>query len=289
MDTARDKKYSITYDKNRKQEVKTLVSSVAFSSSEPLTSAWQWQSFEGLPYLTCSLLQDCPHGFFTQQFYPQTPEELVKVLDPDAVGYRVRQVHENLVVTPTEIAQGVTDADAIISEKAHQGVFVASADCNPVLIADSHTQRVAAIHAGWRGVAKNIVPEAITRFLTFGSSPQHLLVAIGPSINGEVYQVSQEVAALVGSSIIPETQQTSQEKILARLWQLDNCPLLSDPEPEKVRLDLRKVLLQQLMLSGLSPQQVAIAPYCTYQQPEYFFSYRRTQEKKVQWSGIVSN
>lgn len=266
-----------------------MVSSVVFPENESLTSAWQWQSFESLPYLTCSLLQDWRHGFFSQQFHPQTPEDLVKVFNPNAVAYRVRQVHENIVVTPTEIAQGVTDADGLITEKAHQGVFVASADCNPVLIADTHTQRVAAIHAGWRGVAKNIVPEAISRFLTFGSSPQHLLVAIGPSINGEVYQVSQEVAALVGSSIIPEAQQTSQEKIVDRLWQLDNCPLLSDPEPGKVRLDLRKVLLQQLILLGVTPQQVAIAPYCTYQQPEYFFSYRRTQEKKVQWSGIVSN
>jgi copper oxidase (laccase) domain-containing protein len=33
----------------------------------------------------------------------------------------------------------------------------------------------------------------------------------------------------------------------------------------------------------------AIAPYCTYQTPEYFFSYRWEKQKKVQWSGIVSN
>jgi polyphenol oxidase len=35
-------------------------------------------------------------------------------------------------------------------------------------------------------------------------------------------------------------------------------------------------------------EQIAIAPYCTYQTPEYFFSYRREHQKKVQWSGIVS-
>ncbi|BAZ25970.1 hypothetical protein NIES4073_68760 [Kalymmatonema gypsitolerans NIES-4073] len=38
--------------------------------------------------------------------------------------------------------------------------------------------------------------------------------------------------------------------------------------------------------AGLS---VGIAPYCTYQTSEYFFSYRREKQKKVQWSGIVSN
>lgn len=39
---------------------------------------------------------------------------------------------------------------------------------------------------------------------------------------------------------------------------------------------------------GIGHQQVAIAPYCTYQQTDYFFSYRRKKQKKVQWSGIVS-
>jgi copper oxidase (laccase) domain-containing protein len=44
----------------------------------------------------------------------------------------------------------------------------------------------------------------------------------------------------------------------------------------------------QLLHLGLSPEQVAIAPYCTYQTPEHFFSYRRERLKQVQWSGIVS-
>jgi polyphenol oxidase len=39
---------------------------------------------------------------------------------------------------------------------------------------------------------------------------------------------------------------------------------------------------------GINPEQIAIAPYCTFQEQDLFFSYRRTGEKKVQWSGIVS-
>jgi copper oxidase (laccase) domain-containing protein len=44
----------------------------------------------------------------------------------------------------------------------------------------------------------------------------------------------------------------------------------------------------QLMGLGLAPEQIAIAPHCTFQEPQRFFSYRRTGEKLVQWSGIVS-
>jgi hypothetical protein len=63
---------------------------------------------------------------------------------------------------------------------------------------------------------------------------------------------------------------------------------LPDPEPGKLRLDVGRVNHWQLMGLGLAPEQIAIAPHCTFQEPQRFFSYRRTGEKLVQWSGIVS-
>lgn len=64
--------------------------------------------------------------------------------------------------------------------------------------------------------------------------------------------------------------------------------MLRDTEPGKVRLDVRRVNALQLEQLGISGEQIAIAPYCTFQTPDHFFSYRREREKKVQWSGIVS-
>ncbi|MGK7874840.1 MAG: peptidoglycan editing factor PgeF [Xenococcaceae cyanobacterium] len=275
---------------------------VVFSSVIPepqtLTPSWQWQSWEGLAYLTCSLLQDWQHGFFTQQFWPRSPETLVGVLQPDAQAYRVKQVHGNRVLISSEIDAAISawdsektleSADGILSDRAQQAVWVASADCTPVLIGDVRTKMVAAVHAGWRGTAQRIVPEAIARFLTCGSSLENLRVAMGPAITGEVYQVTEQVAAQIGASIIPREQANTPEAILAALQQLPDSPLFDDPKPGRVRLDVRRVNALQLEQLGISDKQVAIAPYCTYQQPEYFFSYRRAKQKKVQWSGIVSN
>jgi copper oxidase (laccase) domain-containing protein len=107
---------------------------------------------------------------------------------------------------------------------------------------------------------------------------------MGPAIAGEVYQVSLEVAAEVGASITPHTE---EQQIIDALHELPNSPLLADPDPGKVRLDVRKVNVLQLESLGITAEQIAIAPYCTYQTPEYFFSYRREQQKKIQWSGIV--
>ncbi|MGD2181470.1 peptidoglycan editing factor PgeF [Lusitaniella coriacea] len=253
---------------------------------------WQWQRWEGLPYLTCSLLRDWQHGFFTQHFWSRTPEELVDVFSPSTAVYRLKQVHGNRVLMPSEIPQTegeLASGDGMMTEEPDQSVWVASADCTPVLIADRATGRVAAIHAGWRGTAQQIVPTAIARFLQFGTQKSDLCIALGPAIAGEVYQVSTEVAIEVGQTILPSEPSRSPDGTLAALEQLPHPPILSDPHPNRVRLDVRRVNALQIEQLGISAEQVALAPHCTYQQPDNFFSYRRTQEKKVQWSGIISN
>lgn len=268
-----------------------MVSPSLVSTNQTLTPEWQWQNWQGLPYLTCSLLENWQHGFLTQQFYPHTPEDLVKVLQPKASVYRVKQVHGDRVLTPTEINENtdnLAEADAIISDNHQQSLWVASADCNPVLIGDLETGRGAAIHAGWRGTAQKIVQKAIERFLQFGSTKDNLRIAMGAAIAGEVYQVSKQVAAEVGKSIISLDKTSSVEEILIALQNLPSSPLLEDSQPGRVRLDVRRVNAIQLEQLGISSQQISIAPYCTYQQPDYFFSYRRSKEKKVQWSGIIS-
>ena len=255
--------------------------------------SWQWQEWQGLPYLTCDLLQDWKHGFFTQQCAPRLPEELTMALASSAKVYRVKQVHGNVVLTPQEIANApkaetatFPDADGVITENSAQSIWVASADCNPVLIGDRTTGRAAAVHAGWRGTAQQIVPEAIKRFQTEGSKLVDLVVAIGPAIAGRVYQVSETVAAEVGKSIV---SQTNKAEILQALFALPDSPILPDKQSGRVRLDVRKVNQIQLLHLGFSESQISVAPYCTYQDQDYFFSYRRTKLKKVQWSGIVSH
>jgi polyphenol oxidase len=273
---------------------------------------WDWRGCEGFLYLSCSLLEAFPHGFFTRHFHPHAPHDLTSALQPAAAAYRVKQVHGNVVVTPSEIGESglgqedkedkeailatslqprtthhspLAEADGLLTEQPLQAVWVASADCTPVLIADRHTRQVAAVHAGWRGTAMKIVPQAIARLQAQGSQIQDLRVALGPAIAGSVYQVSQQVAAEVGASII-STEATAE--ILDLLAEIPDSPLLPDSHPERVRLDIRRVIALQLEQLGISAEQVAIAPHCTYQEPERFFSYRRDKQKKVQWSGIIS-
>ena len=258
---------------------------------------WHWRTWNQLPYLTCSLLEPWQHGFFTSHYAPRPPAELTPVLQPKAQAYRLKQVHGNIVLSPSEIETMGQDGsneikeppagDGLVTEQAEQAVWVCSADCTPVLLADIATGQVAAVHAGWRGTALKIVPHAIARMQSQGVHLQNLRVAMGPAIAGEVYQVSETVAAEVGASIAPIDPENVLEAI-ALLRDLPNSPVLDDPEPGRARLDVRRVNALQLEQLGLSSEQIAIAPHCTYQDPENFFSYRRSKQRKAQWSGIVS-
>jgi polyphenol oxidase len=253
---------------------------------------WHWQTWNELPYLTCSLLEPWQHGFFTQQFAPRSPFEITPVLHPTAQTYRVHQVHGNVVLAPSEMPEfspeQLSPADGLVSEQAHQAMWVCSADCTPALVGDVKTGQVAAVHAGWRGTAQKILPQAIARLQAQGSQLADLRVAMGPAITGKQYQVSTHVAAEVAATITVINPDHALDYTIATLLEIAESPILPDPEPGRVRLDVRRVNALQLEQLGLGADQIAIAPHCTYQDEINFFSYRRERLKKAQWSGIVS-
>jgi polyphenol oxidase len=260
-------------------------------------ASWQWQTIDvegDRPYLTCDLLADWQHGFLTQQFAPLNPFELTAALYPGAATYRAKQVHGPRVLRPSEIPQPVNndnlmDGDGVMSEAPDQAVWVCTADCTPVLIGDRRSGQVAAVHAGWRGTAQSIVPGAIAQLQAQGSQIADLRVAMGPAIAGAVYQVDDAVAIETMGSVMPQLSSLPPAAAIGQLIDLPNSPVLPDATAAgKVKLDVRQVNRLQLLQLGLNPEQMAIAPHCTYADPVNFFSHRRAPLRKAQWSGIVS-
>lgn len=258
---------------------------------------WAWQSTEVGDYLTCDLLSEFPHGFFTRQFAEQSLVELTEHLQAPAQPFRIKQVHGNLIHSTSDIqAQGITTlnyeaqlpGDALVSSGQNQAVWVCSADCVPVLIGDIQTGQVAAIHAGWRGTGLGITPLTVQKLQAAGSQIQDLRIALGPAISGQNYQVGLDVAATVGKSLIPPNQELVSEGILEYLQNRENSPISPDATPGRARLDVQRVNTLQLEHLGITPDQISIAPYCTFQDRQWFFSYRRERIKQVQWSGIIS-
>ena len=108
---------------------------------------------------------------------------------------RLHQVHGAAVALATARGRdALPPADIHLTRDTDLALAVQTADCLPILLADTRTGAVAAAHAGWRGLAAR-VPEVVVGALArqFGSRPSDLVVAIGPSIGACCYEVGADV------------------------------------------------------------------------------------------------
>lgn len=185
-----------------------------------------------------------------------------------------RQVHDRGVIivsgaTPVREVEA-TAADAIVSDGPGLACAVRTADCVPLLIGDPETRRVAAVHAGWRGVVKGVVPAALEVMVAHDSRPERLLVAIGPHISLEAFEIGDEVAEQL------ERASSARGAVLIR-------------DGHEPHADLSAILVSQLEALGVPPGNIELVPGCTFSDAESFYSYRRDgQRSGRQLSAIVS-
>jgi YfiH family protein len=110
----------------------------------------------------------------------------------------LKQIHSAAVLLaekPGTAGQG----DALVTHTPRLPVSVRTADCYPVLLADTKNRAVAAVHAGWRGTAAGIVTQTIAKMhAEFGTEPADIFAGIGPGIGKCCYEVGADVARLFG-------------------------------------------------------------------------------------------
>lgn len=182
-----------------------------------------------------------------------------------------RQTHstERCTIELPEQAHGPQPAcDAMITRMTGVLLAVQTADCLPVLIGDTKTGAMAAIHAGWRGTAGRIVERTVADLmLVHGVNTRDCIAALGPAACAECYEVGKDVI----------------ERYKNEFGYWRNL-LVDFEENGKAHLDIRTANVQQLSFCGFSEDQIYVADYCTMHQNELFFSYRR--EGKGQPSNV---
>lgn len=150
--------------------------------------------------------------------------------------------------------------DASITRE--KGVFlcVTTADCVPILLFDPVNEAIGAVHAGWRGTAGRIVEKTIREMMkNFGTSPRDLFAAIGPAIGVANYEVGCEV----------------EELFRDNGFRLDHKVSRRNPETCKLHIDLKEINRQELIATGISPEQIEKTGFCTFKNSRLFFSARR--------------
>lgn len=167
------------------------------------------------------------------------------------------QVHGSRTAVVEAGGGPIRGVDALVTSRVGLWLAIYAADCVPVLLVDTKTPGVAAVHAGWRGTAAGIVPETIARMRhAFGTDPEQYTATLGPAIGGCCYEVDLPVArAMEQAPWWPEAARATG--------------------PERWHLDLRTAIRRQLMDAGVPPGRIASVPLCTACRPDLFFSYRR--------------
>ncbi len=161
--------------------------------------------------------------------------------------------------------------DALVSRTPNVLLAVKTADCVPVLIGDPITRSFAAVHAGWRGTSSSIIKQAIGQLENqFGAVAANLRVAIGPAANHCCYEVGSDVI-----SVFKE-----------RFANADD--LLAPTRDGHARINLHQANREQLMDAGVSPDRIHVAPFCTMDRNDLFFSYRQEKQRHGRVGRLMS-
>lgn len=150
------------------------------------------------------------------------------------------------------------EADAIITNIKDLPIGVFTADCLPIILADTKRRAVGIIHAGRVGTSLEISKKTVVTIKdVFGISANDIIAAIGPGIGGCCYEVDNE-------SINPFRENLSYWKKIA-----------VKKSDRKWMLDLNKANKLQLMELGLKSENIITSDFCTSCRNDKFFSYRK--------------
>jgi hypothetical protein len=174
-------------------------------------------------------------------------EEILRSIAPDAPSLAwAKQIHSAVALQARPGACG--EGDALVSGEAGLALSVVTADCVPILLAGP--EGIAAVHAGWRGIAGGVIHATLEKIP--GRSGDWT-AWIGPAIGSCCYEVGEDVAAQVVAA---------------------SAPQIARPGPSgKPHLDLAQAARLQLAAAGVG--EVVVLSHCTRCNEERLWSYRR--------------
>lgn len=185
------------------------------------------------------------------------PEDMVATHQTHTVN--VRQV------TEADRGKGVTcprdyeDVDGLVTDRPGIVLVVFVADCVPLYFVDPVHRAVGLAHSGWRGTAAGMGARMVrTMGERFGTRPEDLLAAIGPSICGACYEVSGDVA---------ERFERYRTVVPGR-------------EPGKYQLDLWETNRRILLEAGVRADRIEVTDLCTCCNSGYLFSHRASKGRR---------
>lgn len=168
---------------------------------------------------------------------------------PNAPAW-LEQIHSTQVVDADN--RSVMVADGSYTRNTDSVCVVMTADCLPVLLCDKQASEIAAVHAGWKGLAHGVIESAVAKFIAPHSD---IIAFLGPAIGSDVFEVGAEVRA----------------EFIKQQQGVEYCFIAAGDG--KYLANLEKLATARLNRMGITT--IYAANQCTFSQPQHYFSYRR--------------
>lgn len=169
------------------------------------------------------------------------------------------QIHSPEVVTVTQswLSEQRPKADGMVTKEVGIALAIATADCGPVLFADSQNGVIGAAHAGWRGALVGILEATLAAMEAIGAEREQICAVLGPTITQVSYEVGRDFYdAFLGQDAFSESFFRKGHR------------------ESHFMFDLPGYILSRLQKYGL--KSASFIGACTYSNPDQLYSYRRS-------------
>ena len=193
---------------------------------------------------------------------------------------RTDQTHTANVLTVTEehLSMGIlrereyTDIDGLITNKRGITLITSHADCNALFFYDPKQQAIGVAHSGWKGTLQEIGAQIVRQMATeFGTQSEDVIVGIGPALCQTCFEVDEDVAQKF-------YQKNPAWQPMAFQREIGICSETGE-ERRKHYIDLKSVVRETLMRSGVKPENIHDMGLCSKCRPDLFYSYRGQKGK----------
>ena len=193
----------------------------------------------------------------------------------------LRQIHSDLIHCVRGIPERPLAGDGLVSSSPGILLAVLTADCLPIILADTTRHAVGVFHCGWRGTLKRIVEKGVGEMRRqLGSRAGDLRAVIGPGIRSCCYKVGPEVREAFesqfryGSGLFRVTKESDEIHQKYPLLFLTSRAPGHSVLPEQVFLDLAEANRCQLLDAGISAKNISEIALCTACRTDLLFSHR---------------
>ena len=255
----------------------------------------------GVPYLSYPLLEETgavKHGFSTKLGGVSTGScatmniSTTRGDDPEAVAENRRRIGAAIGVRPEDMTythqthatnvavvraedrgRRFLETDGLVTNVPGICLVTFYADCVPLFLVDPVKKAIGLSHSGWRGTVGKMGKVTVQAMMReYGSRPEDIVAAIGPSICQDCYEVSEDV--------IDRFRDSFNEAVWPKLFYRK--------ENGKYQLDLWRANEEVFLEAGIRRENLAVTNLCTHCNQEVLFSHRATGEKRGNLSAFLA-